>query len=139
MSSKKKKQKKSTDELVKIGIGKSMGFTGGLLINVVIVFLVIKVFSFSFDFAYSVFGDVAKEPSSREYVIIEIPADSSILQIGEALEDGGVIDNKYAFFLKVKIKDYGSKIVPGKYGLSPSMTYQEILNIICDIEVEEEE
>ncbi|MBP3622361.1 MAG: endolytic transglycosylase MltG [Lachnospiraceae bacterium] len=137
MSSKKKKQKKGADEVVKIGLKKSMGFTGGLLINVLIVYLVVKVFSFSFDFAYSVFGDSSKEPASREYIIIEIPADSSALDIGKALEDGGVIENKYAFVLKVKLKGYGPMIIPGKYGLSPSMSLQEILNIICRLEEEE--
>ena len=132
--SKTAKTKKGTDDIVRISLKKSLGFTGGLLVNLIIVYIVIKVFSFSFDFAYSVFGDVAKEPASKEYVIIEIPADSSVLQIGDALEDGGIIDNKYAFFFKVKVKDYGSLIVPGKYGLSPSMTYQEILNVICDLD-----
>lgn len=133
----KRKQKKSADDVVRIGLKKSMGFTGGLLINILIVYLVIKVFAFSFNFAYTIFGNVAKEPGSREYVVIEIPSDSSVKQIGQALEDGGVIDNKYAFMIKVKIKDYGTKIVPGKYGLSPSMTYQEILNIICDLDEDE--
>ncbi len=132
-NNKKKKQKMSTDEVVRIGLKKSVGFTGGLLVNVIIVYLVIRVFAFSFDFTYSIFGDVAKDPTAKEYVVIDIPADSSVKEISQALEDGGVIDNKYAFMVKVKIKDYGAKIIPGKYGLSPSMTYQEILDVICNI------
>ncbi|MBE5944165.1 MAG: endolytic transglycosylase MltG [Lachnospiraceae bacterium] len=135
----KKKKKRGTDEVVKVGLKKATGFTGGLLINIVIVFLVIKVFSFAFDFTYSVFGDVAKDPISREVSVVEIPADSSILQIGEALEDSGIIDNKYAFWAKIKIKGYSNMIIPGKYGLSPAMTYEEIINVICRIELEEEE
>ena len=126
-NNKKKKQKMSTDEVVRIGLKKSVGFTGGLLVKV------IRVFAFSFDFTYSIFGDVAKDPTAKEYVVIDIPADSSVKEISQALEDGGVIDNKYAFMVKVKIKDYGAKIIPGKYGLSPSMTYQEILDVICNI------
>ncbi|MBO5424253.1 MAG: endolytic transglycosylase MltG [Lachnospiraceae bacterium] len=136
--SKKKNVKRGTDEVVKIGLKKASGFTFGLLVNVVIVFLVIKIFSFAFDFTYSVFGDVAKEPASREYIVVEIPTDSSVLQIGEALEDSGIIDNKYAFWAKIKIKGYGGMIIPGKYGLSPSMTYEEIAHVICHIEEEEE-
>ena len=139
MSNKKKKRKQSTDEVVRVGLKKSLGFSVGLLINVVLVYLVIKIFAFSFDFTYSIFGDVAKDPISREYVVVEIPPDSSVLQIGEALEESGIIDNKYAFFAKVKIKNYGSKIIPGKYGLSPAMNYDKILTIICHIEEEEEE
>ncbi len=136
---KKKKNKKGTDEIVRVGLKRSAGFTFSLFINVIIVYIVIKIFSFSFNFTYSVFGDVAKDPGSREYIIVEIPADSSTLQIGEALVDGGVIDNKYAFWVKVKVKGYGDKITPGKYGLSPSMNYEEILKVICNIEEEEED
>lgn len=126
------------DEAVRKGFKHSSGFMFSLLINIVIVFVVIKLFSYAFNFAYSVFGDVAKDPIGKEYVVIEIPADSSTLQIGKALEDSGIIDDKYVFFAKVRIKDLGGEIKAGKYGLSSSMTYNEIINLICGIEEEEE-
>lgn len=139
-----KKTKKLSDivlspKSIKRGLKRSAGFTGSLLINVVIVFLIIKVFSYAFNFTYSVFGNVCKTPGDTEYVIIEIPADSSILEIGQALEDGEVIDDKYVFFAKVKVKGYGDKIKSGKFGLSASMNYDEILEIICELDTEEEE
>ncbi len=141
----KKKAKKSTMEQVlspnniRKGLKRSAGFTGSLLINVLIVYLVIQIFSYSFNFTYSVFGDVCKSPGSTEYVVVEIPADSSILEIGQALEDGGIIDDKYVFFAKVKVKGYGDKIRSGKFGLSASMNYDEILEVICDLDTDEEE
>lgn len=141
----KKKAKKSVTEQVlspnniRKGLKHSAGFTGSLLINVLIVFMVIKVFSYAFNFTYSIFGNVCKSPGDTEYVVVEIPADSSILEIGQALEDGGVIDDKYVFFAKVKVKGYGDRIKTGKFGLSASMNYDEILTIICDIDAEEEE
>ncbi|MBE5945601.1 MAG: endolytic transglycosylase MltG [Lachnospiraceae bacterium] len=136
---KKKKKKKDTSDMVRKGLKRSSGFTWGLLVNLVIVFLVIKAFSFSFNFAYSVFGDVCADPLSREYKVIEIPADSTILEIGEALEESQIIEDKYVFYVKVKVKGYGDKIKSGKYGLSASMSYEEILDIICNIDTEEEE
>ncbi len=147
MSSKKsdKKKKKSTMEEIlspnniRKGLKHSAGFTGSLLINVLIVFFVIKVFSYAFNFAYGVFGQVCKSPGDTQYVVVEIPADSSILEIGQALEDGEVIEDKYVFYAKIKVKGYGDKIKSGKFGLSASMTYDEILNVICDVEIEEEE
>lgn len=131
-----KKKKKPTEEIVRKGLKHSAGFTWGLFINVLIVYIVIRLFSYSFNFAYSVFGDVSCDPSSRDYVIIEIPADSSSLDIGKTLEDKGVIEDKYVFVAKVWVKEYGRLITPGKYGLSASMTYDEILNTICHIEEE---
>ena len=82
---------------------------------------------------------MCKAPGDTEYVVVEIPADSSILEIGQALEDGEIIDDKYVFFAKVKVKGYGDKIKTGKFGLSASMNYDEILEIICDLETDEEE
>lgn len=143
-ASKKKAKKSLTEQMlspnsIRKGLKHSAGFTGSLLINVLIVFMIIKVFSYAFNFTYSVFGDVCKTPGDTEYVVVEIPADSSILEIGQALEDGGVINDKYVFFAKVKVKGYGDQIKTGKFGLSASMNYDEILEIICDLDTEEEE
>lgn len=139
MSNTKREKKKPIEEKIRKGLKHSAGFTWTLLINVLIVYIVIKLFSYSFNFAYSVFADVACDPSSKEYIVIEIPADSSSLDIGKTLEDRGIIENKYVFMAKVRIKKYGNLITPGKYGLSASMTYDEIIDVICHIEKEEEE
>lgn len=136
---KKKRKKKGTDEVVRKAFKRSSGFMFSLLVNIIIVFCVVKVFTFSFNFVYTVFGNAALDPGSKEYKVIEIKADSSALQIGEALEEGGIIEDKYVFFAKVKVKGYGNKIVAGNYGLSPAMTYGEILDIICHIEDKNEE
>ena len=144
-SSKGKKKKKSSIEQVlapnniRKGLKHSAGFTGSLLINVLIVFCIIKVFSYAFNFTYSVFGDVCKSPGDTNYVVVEIPADATILEIGQALVDGEIIEDKYVFFAKVKVKGYGDRIKPGKFGLSASMNYDEILERICDLDSDEEE
>lgn len=137
-TNKKTKKKKNADEIVRKAFKRSSGFVWGLLVNVVIVFLVIKIFSYSFNFAYGVFGKSALDPSSRDYKLIEIQADSSIMEIGKALQDAEIIKDKYVFWAKVKVKGYGDKIKAGKYSLCASMTYDEILNRICKIEPKEE-
>ena len=137
----KKPAKKKTrwDEIIRKVLKHSSGFMLSLFINIVIVYFIARLFTYSFNFAYSVFGDVAKDPTGREYAVIEIPADSSSLQIGKALEDNEIIEDKYVFWAKVRIKNVGGKIKAGKYGLSSSMTYGEIINLICGINEEEEE
>lgn len=135
----KKKKKKNADEIVRKAFKRSSGFMWGLLVNVVIVFLIVKLFSYSFNFAYGVFGKTARDPASRDYKLIEIKADSSIMQIGEALEDAKIIKDKHVFWAKVKVKGYGDKIEAGEYTLCASMTYDEILDKICGIELTTEE
>ena len=143
-NTKKKPKKNAIEQMfspnnIRKGLKRSAGFTGSLLINVIIVFLIIKIFSYAFNFTYSVFGDVCKTPGDREYVVVEIPPDSSVLEIGQALEDNNIIDDKFVFFAKVKVKGYGDKIKTGKFGLSASMNYDEILEVICDLDTKEEE
>ena len=139
MSNTKKKKIKNEDDVARKTLKRSSRFAFGLLINVIIVFLAVKIFSGAFNFAYGVFGSVALNPMDQEYKLIEITADTSILDIGDALEKGEIIENKYVFYFKVKVKGYGDKIVAGKYGLSPSMTYDDILTTICHIGEDEEE
>lgn len=138
-SKKSKKSKKRMEQVVNRGLKSSSGFAFSLLINLIIVFFVVKLFSFAFNFTYSVFGNCVYQPGSTTYKVVEIPADSSIIEIGDALEEAQVIESKYVFFAKVKVKGYGDKIHAGQYGLSASMNLDEILNIICHIETEEEE
>lgn len=128
-----KKAMKKEDNLRK-GLKRSSGFMFGLFVNILIVFLIVKLFTYSFNFAYGVFGKVANHPGSQEYIVVDIPADSSIMEIGQALQDADIIEDKYVFYAKVKVKGYGTKITSGKFHLSASMTYDEILNIICNIQ-----
>lgn len=134
----KKRKKQDTADVVRRGLKHCSGFLFGLFVNVIIVYAVVKLFSYSFNFAYDVFGDVAKDPYSTEYVMVEVPKDSSVINIGEALEEAGIIKDKYVFFVKVKIKKYENKITPGKYALSPAMKFEQIAEVICDLDEEEE-
>lgn len=133
-----KKAMKKEDNLRK-GLKRSSGFMFGLFVNILIVFLIVKLFTYSFNFAYGVFGKVANHPGSQEYIVVDIPADSSIMEIGQALQDADIIEDKYVFYAKVKVKGYGTKITSGKFHLSASMTYDEILNIICNIQDTDED
>lgn len=132
-----KKKRKNMDDIVRKSFKRTSGFMFRLLVNLIIIAIVVNLFSYSFHFAYSVFKDVAKDPDSTEYVIVEIPADSTVINIGEALEDAGVIENKYVFYVKINLKQYAANIQSGKYGLSPSMTFQDIVDIICDFDEDE--
>lgn len=138
-NTKKKKKRKNADEIARRTFKRGSGFAFSLLVNIVIVFLAVKVFSFAFNFAYGVFGDVCLDPLEKEYKLIEVPADASILEIGDALEENSIIESKYVFYVKVKVKGYGDKIVSGKYGLSASMSYDDILEIICHVGLDNEE
>lgn len=134
----KKKNVRKQEQNLRRGLKNSSGFMFSLFVNILIVFLIVKLFTYAFNFAYGVFGQVSNHPGSQEYIVVDIPADSSIMEIGTALEDADIIEDKLVFYAKVKVKGYGDKITSGKYHLSASMTYDEILKIICNIHEEED-
>ncbi len=127
----KKKNQAQSQEFVRKSLKHSSGFMFSLLVNVLIVFCLIKIFTMAFHFGYSVFGNVAYHPGADKYVVVDIPADSSVLQVGEALEDADIIESKWVFFAKVKIKNLSGRMRNGQFNLSASMTYDEILDILC--------
>ena len=110
-----------------------------LLVDVLIIYFFIKGFTTSFSFAYDVFHDSAMNPGTTKYVVVEIDPESSTSKICEKLYDAGVIRNKYVMMVRIKVGEYGKKIKAGKYGLSASMTYDEIIRTICGEKVDKGE
>ena len=70
------------------------------------------------------------DPGSNRKVAVQIVQDESLLDVADSLKKAEVIDNKYAFILKVRIGGYASQIKAGTYQLAPSDTNKEIIDII---------
>jgi cell division protein YceG involved in septum cleavage len=109
---------------------KILRFLVGLLINVVILLCLVKAFSYSFDFAYQVFATASVDVANSRSVTVEIIPDETLLDVASALEDKGLVENKYAFILKMRIGGYASQIKSGTYQMAPSNTNTEIINMI---------
>ena len=101
-----------------------------ILLDIMIVYVIVRGFSVAYSFSYEVFSDSAKNRSDTTYVVVNIQPDFTTSSVSELLYDKGVIKNKYVMMAKIKLNGAGSEIKVGKYGLSPSMTYNEILQII---------
>jgi cell division protein YceG involved in septum cleavage len=116
---------------------KVLRFAVGLLINVCILFVLVKVFSMSFSFAFDVFASTCKDASDTSVVTVTVLPDSSIKDVCETLDDAGVVKNPYALMVKIRIGKYASKLKPGTYELSPSYTNDEIITVITGGKLEE--
>ena len=101
-----------------------------LLVDVIIVYLIVRGFSVAYSFSYEVFSDSAKNTGDIKAVVVTIPPDSSTSSVSELLYEKKLIKNKYVMMAKIKLGEYGSNIKPGNYAISPSMTYDEIINTI---------
>ena len=106
-------------------------FAIGLLVNVFILFILVKVFAFGFSFAYDVFAsNSCKHKSDTKVVTLSVLPDSSIKDVCETLDDAGVVKNAYALMVRIRIGSYAAKIKPGTYEIAPSYTNDEIITII---------
>ena len=105
--------------------------TFGVALNVIIYILVIlfaiRVITWSYDFAYNVFGDKPVAEASEEIVPVQISDGASTDEIAAILEKKGLIKYKYAFIIRVGLSQYKGMLKPGNYELSPSMTMDEMM------------
>lgn len=108
--------------------------TFGICINVIIYALVIifavRLVTFSYDFSYTVFGDVPVSESSEAMVPVQISDGASTDEIASLLEKKGLIKYKNAFIIRVALSQYKGQIQAGNYELGPSMTMDEMLAIM---------
>ncbi len=118
-----------------VGVKIAMRVTKGTLhvfLNIIfyllVLMLIIKIGTFTYDFAYQVFGDVSVTESAgidREFIINK---GESTMSIASKLELNKLIVDKYSFYLRAKLTE--QLIKPGTYILNSSMNYEEILAII---------
>lgn len=108
-----------------------------LLLYLILFFLVIRVGAATYSFAYDVFGPVIVS-AEGEPVAIEIAQGESTREIAEKLYAQGIVTSDLSFYVRCQLDVSEDKpIQSGTYTLSPSMTYEEILDILTGTGEEE--
>lgn len=69
------------------------------------------------------------DPSSKQYVTVQIPDGANTQQIGETLENSGLIKNGLVFTMYAKYKNY-SDLKSGYYNLKKSMSTEELIKML---------
>lgn len=70
------------------------------------------------------------DAKSTEQVQVVIKSGSSLSSISQQLEDQGIIRNHTAFKYYVDFSDMSSKLLAGTFTLSPSMTFDDIIDVL---------
>ena len=70
------------------------------------------------------------DKNSTEEIDVIIDKDDSLNTISKKLEEAGIIRNSTIFKYYVDFSDMSSKLLAGKFTLSPSMTYDDIINVL---------
>ena len=114
---------------------KVSSFIARLLLNIVFYILVVMmIINFSktaYAFTYQLYGPATMDPQGKgKDIVFQIKQGESTMDIASKLELNRAIEDKYSFYLKVKLEN--SVIMPGTYELASDMTYSEIITVITD-------
>lgn len=97
-----------------------------VLITIFVLMIIISIGIYSvYSYVVSALNPV--DPSNKEEVHFEIPIGTSTSQIGEILEENGLIKDKRIFRFYLKFRD-GANFQAGNYALSPSLPLKDIIN-----------
>ena len=107
------------------------------LMNVVLLFILVEGFVYTYQFSYKVFADVPYMPASSETVTITIESGSTAKQVADIMEGSGLVEDDKLILARLYLGKYNKKIIAGTYTLSPAMSADAICKKICGIQSEE--
>ena len=105
-----------------------------LLIVLVLISFIYKLGFKAYDFGYRIFAEppVTEEPGRD--IDVTIPMGSSAMDIGEILENAGLIRDKKLFYLQERLSEFHGKLAPGDYTLNTSLSAHEMMKIMAEEE-----
>ena len=111
-----------------------------IALSAVVIVVVFRLAVYAYDFGYQVFADIPVSEGEGRIVSVVVSEGQSSRELAKILEQKGLINNSYVFFIQEQLSDdYKGKIQPGTYELSTAMSSEEMLEVLCHVEEEEEE
>ncbi len=107
------------------------------LMNVVLLFILVEGFIYTYQFSYKVFADVPYMPASSDTVTVTIESGSTAKQVAGIMEGSGLVEDDKLILARLYLGKYNKKIIAGTYTLSPAMSADAICKKICGIQSEE--
>lgn len=120
---------------------------GGVLDTVIKIVLVVVIVTYAYkyameayNFGYRVFAEGAvSEPESAKVISIYIPEGATAMEIGEVLEENGLIKDARLFLVQELLSGHHDELREGKYELSSDMTPEEMIKVLTADPGDEEE
>ena len=117
--------KRSRRESTKPAKKKKKSHLRGFLVTVLILLILLGAGGF-FGLRYAESALQPVDPSSKQYMTVQIPDGSNAQEIGSTLEKSGVIKNGLVFTFYVKYKNY-NELKSGYYNLQKSMSVEDVI------------
>lgn len=110
-----------------------------IAVAAVIIIVVFKLAISAYDFGYQIFADVPVSEGEGRTVNVVVSEGQSIKELAKILEQKGLIKNVKVFYIQEQLSDYKDMLKPGTYELSTAMNSEQMLEILCDVQAEQEE
>ncbi len=110
-----------------------------IALMIALVILVYNLGLKAYDFGYRIFAEKPVEIGAGRFVSVSIVDGKSVSEIGDILEEKGLIRDAGLFYFQVMFSEYKDELKPGVYQLSTGMTPYEMMEIMSASEETEEE
>ena len=110
-----------------------------LCLIIVAISMISRYASVAYRYGYNIYNQVPASSYDTRTVTVSVTGSMSVMDIAELLENRGIINDKYLFWLQERFSEYHGLIAPGTYELSPSQTADEIIAVMSASTIEAEE
>lgn len=119
---------------VKEIVGSIFSIAAKVVIVMLAVTTVKKYAAMSYDYGYRLFTEPPVSTGEGRNVEIIIGEDTKVKEIGEKLENTGLVRDGKLFILQELVDENHGKITPGRYYLNTNMTATEMIAIMANAE-----
>lgn len=102
-----------------------------LVLFAFIIMYILRAAMAAYDYGYRVFTEPPMTFGDGRIISVYVEDGSSALDVGEMLQDKGLIRDGRLFMIQELLSEYHDKIQPGVYDLNTNMTAQEMLEVIA--------
>ena len=111
-----------------------------IVVAAVIIVAVFRLAVYAYDFGFQVFADAPLSEGAGRTVSVVISEGLGNRELAKMLEQKGLVKDANVFYIYDLLSDYRKKeLKPGTYELSTAMNAEEMLEILCAGDEEQEE
>ncbi|MCI5873515.1 MAG: aminodeoxychorismate lyase [Clostridiales bacterium] len=112
-------------------IFKFVSLSFSILVMLLVVLGLVELGSFCYDFGYRVFTETPVDEEPGRDVVVQVTSDMSESEIGDMLEEAGLVRDGKLFYAQLKLSAYSGDLLPGIYTLNTAMTGKDMIVVMA--------
>lgn len=117
-------------------VGAVAGTVTKVVVAAVVLMFIYRYSIMAYDYGYRIFGEEAVDEEPGRNISVEVAESDSVEDIGQMLEQKGLIRDAKLFVIQEKLSGLENGIGSGTYELNTAMTVDEMLEIMAASEEE---